>query len=1070
MVTERTAEDLVPTLLMHPRWPEYAEMLDSNMNVLVSDEVDGRLALIASVYRHDWDFVHRIGAIRNSLELGRHEGFDGVQRPLSAYFTRLFGPQGTLTEYKDPTPPPPLPDLDPDTQMLTHLSMALLYARTWEQRRRILVAYQSAVDSGQLELMLRAMQEAAVPVLGLPDIVAAAKTHSPDVAVADAPLGSFLRLEVSGEPALFAREERLQLAFLAYLHTPSWVGRREILREWSDPLLTTPQDDLDRLWGLVAQLVPAKTITPARDVLNDARRSGIAAAFQAQLPPTHVIMASAVWALNGQGEARDRVDDLRRLVHFYDPGIFPTAHAVVATELADVLHEIGSESTAALLEEAAEHAASAVMELVGSEGSDASRRAYLTLGSAHLARTRGNLAAHGDAAIACFEKATKWAEEAGQTAEVGQGYRQLALAFIQRPNGVPHENHTTAIRHAEKAVTVYRSLPGRDRETAWALYTQATACQKNLENYTPDAGTALAERARALLEEALAITPQDETTLLGAVHLNLGSFYATRGPAGTADALRHLNLALETFSREDEPRRWGQAHHSLGAALMRGGIDDPQARTQARTHFDLALEVLSGEEWPNDRRRTLVALGGVEFREHRWSEALARYDEAMAISDYLIDFLKTEGDRFNELTEMRSVYERAALCLIRQGRPEEALPLLDAGKTRIARLVAGETAPVAPLDLAEIRALAADDAAVVVPLTTTQGSVLFVLTGAEDEAAEGRLVDLPAETEGDLRRILEPDDNAPGWLLAYRGWLQSHDPDTSNEDAEHAHNVWVHTISSTTDALWRTLMGPILAALQEAGVPSGTPIRIVPSKWLGLLPLGAAWRMVDDRPRTFVEDHPFVMTPSFFLLRQARASLGRGDRDPALVVVVDDSGTLEFAQSEYEAIRGSVPCQVTAIPSSQWSPADLHSAAGDASHLHIICHGSYEWGDPSGSGLELGSAGTLTARQISGLRLEGTQLVTLSACETGIADADRVPTEFVGLAGSFLNAGAATVLSTLWSADDESTSILMGHFYRGLFQEHLPASVALQRAQIAVRETPDFENPFFWALFVLFGR
>ena len=1067
MAATGSPEYLVPKLLLPAPWPRYAEMLDGNSDLLVSDAIDGRLALIASVYSQSWDFAHRVGAIRNCLELGRNAGFDGVKRPLSSYFEGVVGPKGALVEYSNPIPPPEMPDADENTRLVTRVSMALLLARTWEQRRRILAAYRTVVDLDQVALILRNLEESDVGVPGLAEVVATAKAQSAGVAVSDAPLSGFLRIEVSGQPPLMTREERLQLELLAYVHTPSWVRRREILRRWREPLLTAHPDELDELWKLVAQIVPEKTIVPARGVLDEARRSGISAAFSRSLPPTQVIIASASWALSGGGEPRDRADDLRRLVHFYDPGIFPTMHALIAKELAGVMTQLGSESAAPLLEEAVEHAAEAAADLIGFGGSAASRTVFFSLGTAHHSRTRGNLAAHCDTAISCFEKATTWAADAGEVAEVGRGYRELATVFVERPNGVRLHNLEVAMKYGEMAVNVFRSL-GREPEMAWALYTEATAYQLAWREYAPGVADDLADEARALFEDALAAAPADDIDLRSVIHFNLGSVYTSLGPDNTDNALEHLEQALKMYSRENAPRRWGQVHHSIGAALMRGRIDDARSRQEARAHFLLALEELN-EEWLNDRRRTLVALGGLEFREHNWSGALERYDEAIAISDYLVDFLETEGDRFNELAEMRSVYERAALCLVRLGRPDTALPLLDAGNTRIARIVAEETAPISPLDLSDIRSLTAGDSAVVVPLITTQGSVLFVLTRAQAEPPEGRVLDLPTD-ESELREILSGHGDSPGWLFAYRGWLQLlDDPDTTDEAAENAHKVWIETISRTTEVLWRILMGPILGALEDAGVPPKSPVRIVPSKWLGQLPLGAAWRMVDDRPRCFIEDHPLVQTPSFFLLQQAKRNARQVDRDPSILVVVDDSGTLAFAEAELERIRESVPFRVTDARASQWSPTELANVDGGPSHLHIICHGSYEWGDPSGSGLELGDARTLSAREINRLRLEGVQLVALSACETGITDANRVPTEFVGLAGSFLRAGAPTVLSTLWVADDESTSVLMGHFYRGLLGEQLSAPVALQRAQMAVRNTPGFQNPFFWGLFVLFG-
>ena len=55
--------------------------------------------------------------------------------------------------------------------------------------------------------------------------------------------------------------------------------------------------------------------------------------------------------------------------------------------------------------------------------------------------------------------------------------------------------------------------------------------------------------------------------------------------------------------------------------------------------------------------------------------------------------------------------------------------------------------------------------------------------------------------------------------------------------------------------------------------------------------------------------------------------------------------------------------------------------------------------------------------------------MVLSACETGLYDIDRNPDEFVGLPATFMQAGAAGVVGSLWLVDDLATALLMAKFY-----------------------------------------
>jgi CHAT domain-containing protein len=124
-------------------------------------------------------------------------------------------------------------------------------------------------------------------------------------------------------------------------------------------------------------------------------------------------------------------------------------------------------------------------------------------------------------------------------------------------------------------------------------------------------------------------------------------------------------------------------------------------------------------------------------------------------------------------------------------------------------------------------------------------------------------------------------------------------------------------------------------------------------------------------------------------------------------------------------------------------------------YLHFSCHGSYNWNDPLQSGLYLVGGRTLSLADLQNdvVDISSARLVTLSACETGITDIlNGSADEFVGLPASFMLVGVPCVVSSLWSVPDISTAILMKRFYSNHIAEEMDILLALQDAQLLVRD------------------
>ena len=108
-------------------------------------------------------------------------------------------------------------------------------------------------------------------------------------------------------------------------------------------------------------------------------------------------------------------------------------------------------------------------------------------------------------------------------------------------------------------------------------------------------------------------------------------------------------------------------------------------------------------------------------------------------------------------------------------------------------------------------------------------------------------------------------------------------------------------------------------------------------------------------------------------------------------------------------------------------------------------------------GLPRGKDGILTAEEIVGLNLRNLDLVTLSACETGLGDVAAGEGVF-GLQRALHQAGARSVIASLWKVDDNATQALMVEFYKNLWEKKLSKVESLRQAQLAMIKRYDLKE------------
>ncbi|MFN0047761.1 MAG: CHAT domain-containing protein, partial [Cytophagales bacterium] len=110
--------------------------------------------------------------------------------------------------------------------------------------------------------------------------------------------------------------------------------------------------------------------------------------------------------------------------------------------------------------------------------------------------------------------------------------------------------------------------------------------------------------------------------------------------------------------------------------------------------------------------------------------------------------------------------------------------------------------------------------------------------------------------------------------------------------------------------------------------------------------------------------------------------------------------------------------------------------------------------------------GILTASEVMELNFSNTNLVVLSACETGRGQVE-VGEGVYGLQRAFLVAGAKAIILSLFKVDDEATRLLMSKFYEKSIQNGGDYRKAFREAKQALRDSPEFEKPVFWGSFIM---
>jgi len=315
------------------------------------------------------------------------------------------------------------------------------------------------------------------------------------------------------------------------------------------------------------------------------------------------------------------------------------------------------------------------------------------------------------------------------------------------------------------------------------------------------------------------------------------------------------------------------------------------------------------------------------------------------------------------------------------------------------------------------------------------------------------------------------------YLVEERGFVSVSDPTSLVPTEERAARPRADSLLAVGgvdfDAV-ASLAGPVVA-------PGGARARATASDGTAIAARGAPWRPLGGTAREVerIAALHAAAAPrgSRTILTGARAHEEALKRSlpGARVVHLATHGFLDREGLAAIAAPGRGPDGTAASALASAGPASPVSAPQSAGSLAGVRPGLLSGIVCAGANAELPEDrddGYLTAEEVGWLDLSGTDLVVLSACDTGLGRPESGE-GLIGLRRAFLMAGARTVVSSLWALPDQATAAFMERFYRNLWARGLGAHEALRAAQLETlaleREQRGDADPRSWGAFVLDG-
>jgi CHAT domain-containing protein len=629
-----------------------------------------------------------------------------------------------------------------------------------------------------------------------------------------------------------------------------------------------------------------------------------------------------------------------------------------------------------------------------------------------------------------------------QSQQLAQATNELSSQLRSLLSAIPPSYRTGATREAETqlqaAQLLWKSLPNSQEKVSSAI-TLARLLQFHqgsgvgLAVSQPRCTAAISDQAKLFLERAVSIAQRIENSRAESFALGeLGHWYECVGEYEQALQLTHQAqlLADQSLQMRDGLYLW---QWQAGRILKAKG--KPQDAVRAYDQAITTLTALSEE--------ILIANQEVRF-----------------------DFRDTIEPLYREAVDLRLAEEQPSVLIPSTNSDaniNRVLTTIDSLKLAELQNYFGNDCVLVALSNEGIQFVQSDPtAAVFSTIILNDRTAVIVSIQDENRQIQQRFEWVRDEQENDI-----PKESIIDTINNYRKGLDR------TRDAVSATLGGYDPALATQ--LYNWLIRPFEDLLDERNVQT---LVFVQDGIFRSVPMTALY----DGNQFLIERYAITTTPSLNLTnfeplnrRQVRA-LALGLTEQA---TVDDRvfSQLNYVASELQAVTTILPDSVKLL-NQNFTRERLRQAleANTYPVIHIATHGQFSF-EAEDAFLVSGFDPNQNTQKITINDLDDlirstslqspVELLVLSACQTATGD-DRAA---LGLAGIAAQAGARSVLASLWAVNDQATAQLITRFYEGLFEEQLSRAKALQAAQIELIRSPDrTAHPAFWSAFILIGN
>jgi CHAT domain-containing protein len=579
-------------------------------------------------------------------------------------------------------------------------------------------------------------------------------------------------------------------------------------------------------------------------------------------------------------------------------------------------------------------------------------------------------------------------------------------------------------------------------------------------------------------------------------------------------AIFHNNEALKVYTRKAFPVDWAMIQNNLAATYqqrIRG--DKAENLVTAIQYYDNALKIRTKENAPLSCLLTARNLANLHYNQKQWQPATEAYNTAVeAVENARLEALNPQS-RQEVLSNTIDVFYRIVQAYLNLNQPDKALEYIERSKGRnlvelmtqknlqpqgvsqeiieqlnelkqrfvneqirlqsqsinqnimrsdnlnpyvqdqnylkqyqqeLDNFIEREIKPVAPL-FSLTQKVEPILFTKIQALTDTETCLLqWYITGE-------KILAFVVSANGDIKVWQSSEDKRKQLFdAAIRNYLQLYYSETDKKE-------WINQLSSFLQTFADILhINDILTLIPD----TCKRLIIIPHWFLHILPLHAlpisnshvlkfgAGANAQDLHDLFPNGVQYA--PSCQLLQIAQ-SFHHSDFHK-LFAIQNPTKDLLYTDLEVNIVSNFfAESQIIAKDNATKNAIIPHLKTSNNHCHHFSCHGEFKPNNPFESALLLANKEPLTLGEIFELRLNQCRLVTLSACETGLIDINSISDEYIGLPSGFLFAGSPSVVSSLWTVNDLSTSFLMIKFYEILFSVNLNISVA-----VALKEAQDW--------------